>query len=58
MTQPWIAVLLFAGIILIADLLTTYLRRRARRVSPSAEATPKERELEGVQDGEVACDRH
>lgn len=58
MTEPWIVVLSSAAIVLIADLLTTTLRRRARRVWPSAEPRLTEKGSEGVQDGEVARDCH
>lgn len=58
MTEPWITVLSSAAIVLLADLLTTTLRRRARRVSPSAEPPLTEKGSGSVQDGEVACDRH
>jgi hypothetical protein len=58
MTETWIAVLTSAAIVLVADLLTTCLRRRARRVSPSAEPLLTEKGSEGVQDGEVARDCH
>ncbi len=57
MTEPWIAILSSADIVLVADLLTTYLRRQARRV-PSGEPPLTERVSGSVQDGEVACDRH
>jgi len=52
MTQVWIAVLIAAGIVLVADLLTTHLRKRARRMTvppkPSSEEEPN-----GSTDGEV-----
>ena len=58
MTGTWIAVLSSAGIVLIADLLTTTLRRRARQLSPTAEPPLTEIDSEGMQDGVVARDRH
>lgn len=56
MTEPWITVLSSAAIVLLADLLATTLRRRARRTSPSAEPPLTEKGSEGAQDGEVARD--
>ncbi len=57
MTQIWIAVLMAGGIVLVADLLTTHLRKRVQRESKSAEPSPAETDPEGRSDEEVALDR-
>jgi hypothetical protein len=51
MTQVWIAVLIAAGIVLVADLLTTHLRRRARRTTLSAKPLTTGRETHGPTEG-------
>jgi hypothetical protein len=44
MTNLWIALLTTAGIVLVVDLVTTYLRKRARRASAPKESSPAEKE--------------
>ena len=45
MTTPWIAFLITAGTVLVVDLLTTYVRKRARRARAQVESSPAEKEL-------------
>jgi hypothetical protein len=47
MTQTWIALLVVVGIVLLVDLVTTQLRRRARRTSDPIEPSPIETKSEG-----------
>ena len=54
MTQVWIAVLIAAGIVLVADLLTTHLRKRARRMTVPPKPFSEEEESHGSTDGELA----
>jgi hypothetical protein len=56
MTQPWIALLVVVGIVLFVDLVTTQLRRRARRTSYQIEPSPTETESEDRADEGVALD--
>ena len=53
MSQSWIAVLITAGIVLAVDLLTTQLRKRARRMTVPSELSPEEEEPHGSTDGEI-----
>ena len=53
MTQVWIAVLIAAGIVLAADLLTTQLRKRARRMTVPAKPLSEEEESHGSADEEI-----
>ena len=53
MSQPWIAVLVTAGIVLAVDLLTTQLRKRARRMTVLPKPFSDEEEPHGSTDGEV-----
>ena len=56
MTQTWIALSAAAGIVLFVDLVTTQLRRRARRTSDPLELSLAETESEGQTDEGVALD--
>ena len=56
MTQTWIALSVVVGIVLFVDLVTTQLRRRARRTSNPFEPSPTETELEDRIDEGVALD--
>ena len=56
MTQTWIALSVVVGIVLFVDLVTTQLRRRARRTSDPPEPSPIEAEAEGRADEGVALD--
>jgi len=53
MSQSWIAVLVTAGIVLVVDLLTTHLRKRARRMTVPPKPFSEEEELHGSTDGEI-----
>jgi len=53
MTQAWMAILITVGIVLVADLLTTHLRKRARRMTVPPEPRPEEEEPHGSTDGQI-----
>ena len=53
MNQPWMAVLVTAGVVLVVDLLATQLRKRARRTTVFSEPSPEQEEPHGSTDGEI-----
>jgi hypothetical protein len=56
MTPTWMAVAITVGIVLTVDLLTTYLRKRARRPFLAAERPATETESEDRTDEGVALE--
>jgi len=44
MTDTWIVLAAVAGVVLVVDLVTTQLRKRARRISVRLDTTQKEAE--------------
>jgi hypothetical protein len=56
MTQAWMAILITVGIVLVVDLLTTQLRRRARRMTVPLEPRPDEEEPHGSDDRAVTVE--
>ncbi|MBN1659806.1 MAG: hypothetical protein JXA93_15480 [Anaerolineae bacterium] len=44
MTDTWIVLAVVVGVVLVVDLVTTQVRRRARRISAPLDMTQKETE--------------
>jgi len=53
MNRLWIAVLATAGIVLAVDLLTTHLRKRARRMTVPPKPFSEQEKPHGSTDGEI-----